>query len=195
MKTFRLAIAALLFASCAGPTLVGTQITPTAAPDFTLTDGITGKPITLSAQHGKVVVLSFLYTHCPDVCPLTAEQFRMAQQKLTDDQRDRTLFVAVSVDPRQDTPDAVQAFARDHGLAKGFVFLIGGAAQLQPVWQAYGIRIQTDQTAFVGHSDAIYLLDPTGQVRVLAHSDITADALAGDVKLLPAPPSPPPCPA
>ena len=184
MHTFRLAIAALLVASCAAPTLVGTQITPTAAPDFTLTDGISGKPITLSAQHGKIVVLAFLYTHCPDVCPLTAERFRMAQQKLTDDERDRTLFVAVSVDPRQDTPEAVQAFARDHGLSKNFVFVVGGAAQLQPVWQAYGIRIETDQTAFVGHSDAIYLLDGKGQVRVLTHSDITADALAGNVKLL-----------
>ena len=184
MKAFRLATVALLVVSCAAPTLVGTRITPTAAPDFTLTDGITGTPITLSEQHGKVVVLAFLYTHCPDVCPLTAEQFRMAQQKLTDAERDRTLFVAVSVDPRQDTPQAVQAFARDHGLAKNFVFLIGGAAQLQPVWQAYGIRIETDQTAFVGHSDAIYLLDGKGQARVLTHSDISADALAGDVKLL-----------
>ena len=184
MKALRLAIAALMLASCAAPTLVGTQITPTAAPDFTLTDGISGKPITLSAQRGKVVVLSFLYTHCPDVCPLTAEQFRMAQQKLTDTERDRTLFVVVSVDPLQDTPQAVQAFARDHGLATNFVFLIGGAAQLQPVWQAYGIRIETDQTTFVGHSDAIYLLDSKGQARVLAHSDITAEALAGDVKLL-----------
>ena len=170
--------------SCAAPTLVGTQITPTAAPDFTLTDGISGKPITLSAQRGKVVVLSFLYTHCPDVCPLTAEQFRMAQQKLTDSERDRTLFVAVSVDPAQDTPQAVQAFAREHGLVKSFVFLIGGSTQLQPVWQAYGIRIETDQTTFVGHSDAIYLIDAKGQVRVLTHSDVSADALAGDVKLL-----------
>src|SRR5260221_12887660 len=167
MKALRLAIAALMLASCAAPTLVGTQITPTAAPDFTLTDGITGKPITLSAQHGKVVVLSFLYTHCPDVCPLTAEQFRMAQQKLTDDQRDRTLFVAVSVDPRQATPEAGQALPRDQGLAKGIVFLIGGAAQLQPVWQADGPPIETPQTAFVGHSDAIYLLDRKGQGRVL----------------------------
>jgi protein SCO1/2 len=186
MRTFRLAAAAviLVLASCAAPTLVGTRITPTAAPDFTLTDGISGKPITLSAQRGKVVVLSFLYTHCPDVCPLTAERFRMAQQKLTDDERDRTVFVAVSVDPRQDSPEAVQAFARDHGLAKNFFFLVGGVAQLQPVWQAYGIRIETDPTEFVGHSDAIYLLDAKGQVRVLAHSDIAADALAGDVKLL-----------
>jgi len=185
VRKFRLALAALLLASCAAPALVGTEITPTAAPDFTLTDGISGKPITLSSQQGTVIVLSFLYTHCLDVCPLTAERFRMAQLLLTADERDHTLFVAVSVDPRQDTPDAVQSFARDHGLAKGFVFLVGGAAQLQPVWSAYGIGIETDPTVTgVGHSDAIYLLDRKGHVRVLVHSDITADSLAGDLKLL-----------
>jgi protein SCO1/2 len=176
---------ALVLASCAGPKLVGTVLTPTAPPDFTLTDGISGKPLTLSAQQGKVVVLSFLYTHCPDVCPLTADHFRQAQQKLSGDERDRTLFVAVSVDPRQDTPEAVRAFAEDHGLAKNFAFLIGGAAQLQAVWSKYGIRIETDPAlAAVGHSDAIYLVDKNGQVRVLTHSDITADALTDDVKLL-----------
>jgi len=184
VRVFALTLVVVLVAGCAAPTLVGTQITPTAAPDFTLTDGISGKPVTLSAQRGSVVVLSFLYTHCPDVCPLTAEGFRMAQQKLSPSERDGTVFVAVSVDPQQDTPEAVQAFARDHGLTKNFVFLVGGAAQLQAVWSAYGIRIETDQTAFVGHSDAIYLLDRKGQARVLTHSDIAADALAGDVKLL-----------
>ncbi|HEY8806132.1 MAG TPA: SCO family protein [Candidatus Limnocylindria bacterium] len=186
MRIFALAMAALLLASCAAPKLVGTEITPAAAPDFTLTDGISGAPVTLSAQMGKVVVISFLYTHCPDVCPLTAERFRMAQQQLTADERDQTLFVAVSVDPRQDTPEAVQAFARAHGLAKGFVFLVGGAAQLQSVWSAYGIRTETDPAVptAVGHSDAIYLVDRKGRARVLTHSDITAEALAGDVKLL-----------
>jgi len=185
VRTFRLAIVALILASCAAPKLVGTEITPTAAPDFTLTDGISGKAVTLSAQRGKVVVLSFLYTHCPDVCPLTAEAFRQAQQKLTAAERDGTVFVAVSVDPRQDTPEAVQAFARDHGLSANFMFLIGGAAQLQAVWSAYGIRIETDpSTTGVGHSDAIYVLDRSGRARVLVHSDITSDGLAGDLKLL-----------
>ena len=185
MRTLRLAIAALLIATCAAPKLVGTEIAPSAAPDFTLLDGISGRTVTLSAQQGKVVVLSFLYTHCPDVCPLTAEQFRQAQQRLTADEREHTLFVAVSVDPRQDTPEAVQAFARDHGLATSFVFLVGGAVQLQPVWAAYGIRIETDPNASgVGHSDAIYLLDRKGRARVLVHSDITPEALAGDVRLL-----------
>lgn len=185
MSAFRLAVAALLLASCAGHSLVGTQIAPTAAPDFTLTDGISGRAVTLSSQQGKVVVLSFLYTHCPDVCPLTAEVFRQAQQKLSDTERDRTVFIAISVDPRQDTPEAVQGFAKDHGLAKSFLFLVGGQAQLQPVWSAYGVRIETDPgSSAVGHSDAIYLLDPKGRARVLVHSDITPEALAGDVKVL-----------
>ena len=176
---------ALVLAACSAPPLVGTEITPTAAPDFTLVDGISGRPTTLSAQQGKVVVLAFLYTHCPDVCPLTAEEFRQAQQRLSDDERERTVFVAVSVDPRQDTPDAVQAFAKDHGLTKGFVFLIGSAAQLQAVWSAYGIRTETDPSSTeVGHSDAIYLLDRTGRARLLVHSNISAGDLANDVKAL-----------
>ena len=176
---------AVLLAACSAPRLVGTEITPTAAPDFTLVDGIAGRPTTLSAQQGKIVVLSFLYTHCPDVCPLTAERFRQAQQKLTDSERERTVFVAVSVDPAQDTPQAVQAFAKDHGLATGFLFLIGSAAQLQAVWSAYGIKTETDAaTTSVGHSDAIYLLDRKGQARLLVHSNITAADLANDVKVL-----------
>ncbi|HEV2249322.1 MAG TPA: SCO family protein, partial [Candidatus Limnocylindria bacterium] len=185
VRALRLAAAAVLVVSCAAPALVGTEITPTAAPDFTLTDGISGNAVRLSAQQGSVVVLAFLYTQCPDVCPLTAERFRQAQRQLTDDVRSHTLFVAVSVDPVHDTPAAVQTFARDHGLATGFVFLVGGSAQLQPVWSAYGIRVATDPSAAgVGHSDAIYLLDRKGQVRLLTHSDITPEALAGDIKAL-----------
>lgn len=176
---------ALVLVACASHTLTGTEITPTAAPDFTLVDGISGRPTTLSALHGKVVVLSFLYTSCPDVCPLTAEEFRQAQQKLTDDERSRTVFVAVSVDPLRDTPAGVQAFAQAHGLSSNFLYLIGSAAQLQTVWSAYGIRTEIDPaTPTVGHSDAIYLLDRKGQVRVLTHSDIRAGDLANDVKLL-----------
>src|SRR5258708_19427176 len=103
MRRFRLvtAILAMVLAACASPTLIGTEFTPPqAAPDFTLTDGISGRPITLSEQQGKVVVLSFLYTHCPDVCPLTAEQFRQAPQKLTPPHPHPPLFLAVSLHPR-----------------------------------------------------------------------------------------------
>ena len=175
----------VLLAACAAPVLVGTEIAPAAGPDFTLTDGISGRATTLSAQRGKVVVLSFLYTHCPDVCPLTAEVFRQTQQKLTADERARTIFMAVSVDPAQDTAQAVRAFAQDHGLATNFLFLIGTADQLRTVWSAYGIRTETDPTTpGVGHSDAIYVLNGKGQARVLVHSDIAPSDLATDIKIL-----------
>lgn len=188
MRRFRpaTAILALALAACTSPQLVGTELAPPQpAPDFTLQDGLSGKTVTLSAQQGSVVVLAFLYTHCPDVCPLTAEQFRQAQQQLSAAERERTLFLAVSVDPRQDTPEAVQAFAKDHRLASGFAFLIGPLTQLQPVWKAYGIRTESEAgTPAVGHSDAIYLIDRQGRARVLTHSDISVAALAGDLKLL-----------
>lgn len=185
MSGLRLAAAVLLCASCvaAPATLVGTELDPRPAPDFTLTDGITGNVITLSAQQGRVVALAFLYTRCPDVCPLTAEQFRKAQAALTDDERGRVLFIAVSVDPQKDTPDAVQGFAREHGLVRNFAFLVGGATQLQPVWSAYGVGVVPDPS-FPGHSDAIYLIDKKGRERVLTHSDIRTADLTRDLRML-----------
>lgn len=176
---------AIAVASCApAPAkLVGTEIVAEAAPDFTLADGLTGRTVTLSAQRDHVVVLTFLYTHCPDVCPLTAETLRQAQQALSEDERARVIFVAVSIDPPRDTPAAVQAFARDHGLARNFVFLIGAPSQLQPVWTAYGVRVEPDPS-FPGHSDAIYLIDRKGRARILTHSDIPPADLAADLKVL-----------
>src|SRR5438046_6410395 len=72
-------LVAILIVACAPATLAGTDLGATNAPDFTLTDGLSGRAITLSGQRGQIVALTFLYTNCPDVCPLTATQFRAAQ--------------------------------------------------------------------------------------------------------------------
>src|SRR5256885_44672 len=109
-------VAALVLAACAPAPLAGTDLGATDAPDFTLTDGVTGRAVTLSAQRGQIVALTFLYTSCPDVCPLTAARFRSAQAELQSD-ASRVTFVAVSVDPDRDTPQAVQDFSTAHGLA------------------------------------------------------------------------------
>ena len=69
----------LVLMACAPPKLAGTELGATDAPDFTLTDGVSGRSVSLSAQRGEVVALTFLYTTCPDVCPLTASRFRAAQ--------------------------------------------------------------------------------------------------------------------
>src|SRR5207237_1006284 len=77
-----LGLAVLLTAACSSGKLVGEPLPSQIAPDFTLTDGPTGQVITLSSLKGQVVLLTFLYTRCPDACPLTAETIRAARGAL-----------------------------------------------------------------------------------------------------------------
>jgi protein SCO1 len=174
---------ALIVGACA-PTapLTGTDLGATDAPDFTLTDGVSGRAVTLSAQRGQVVALTFLYTNCPDVCPLTATRFRSSQTELQGD-AGRVTFIAVSVDPDRDTPQAVQAFSSAHALASNWFYLVGGRAQLAPVWAAYGIGVQAGSST-VTHNDAVYLIDAKGRERVLLHSEDLATDLTNDLRAL-----------
>ena len=172
----------LVVGACAPATLAGTDLGANTAPDFTLTDGVTGRAVTLSAQRGQVVALTFLYTSCPDVYPLTATRFRSAQTELQSD-ASRVTFIAVSVDPDRDTPQAVQAFSAAHGLGANWFYLVGGRTQLAPVWASYGIGVQAGSTT-VTHNDAVYLIDARGRERVLLHSEDLATALASDLRAL-----------
>ena len=176
---------ALVFATACAPTkLTGTELQPIDAPDFTLTDGLSGQAVRLSSLRGTVVALTFLYTSCPDVCPLTASNFRRAQGMLGRDAA-TVSFVAVSVDPERDTPNATQEFSRAHDLADSWRYLVGGRAQLQPVWAAYGIASSAGSgAATVVHNDAIYLIDKRGRERALLHSTDSSEDLAKDLRLL-----------
>jgi protein SCO1/2 len=175
-------VVVLIIGACTSPKLAGTELGATDAPDFTLTDGVTGRAVTLSAQRGQVVALTFLYTSCPDVCPLTASRFRAAQDELGTDAA-RVTFVAVSVDPDRDTPQAVRDFSAAHRLASNWYYLVGGRAQLAPVWAAYGIGVQAGSVA-VTHNDAVYLIDKSGRERVLMHSEDLASDLTGNLRAL-----------
>ena len=140
--------------------------------------------MTLSALRGKVVILAFLYTNCPDVCPLTAEKLRDARDRLGDSAADLSL-VAVSVDPRHDTPMATGTFVRAHRLEGVMRFLIGDQASLARVWQLYGVAaLAAETSSVVGHNDAIFLIDKQGRERSLVHSDIDVEALAASLRIL-----------
>jgi protein SCO1 len=175
-------VAGLFLSACAPAKLAGTELGATDAPEFTLTDGVSGRAVTLSAQRGQVVALTFLYTTCPDVCPLTATRFKAAQTELGSD-ASRVTFIAVSVDPDRDTPKAVQDFSAAHGLTSNWHYLVGGRAQLSPVWSAYGIGVQAGSTT-VTHNDAVYLIDARGRERVLLHSEDLATDLTNDLRAL-----------
>lgn len=173
----------LLLASCARPSLIGTDLGAGPAPDFTLVDGISGRTVTLSGLRGGAVALAFLYTNCPDVCPLTAERFRAAQRSLGTD-GSRVTFVAVSVDPEHDTPEATRNFSVAHGLSERWYYLVGPRPALQAVWGAYGVGAISTGTPVVEHNDAIFIIDRRGRERVLMHSNQPAEDLTSNLRAL-----------
>jgi protein SCO1/2 len=175
---------ALVMTACGEDRLFGTELQKNAAPDFTLTDGITGKSLTLSSLRTNTVVLAFLYTRCPDVCPLTAGQFRAAQRSLGAD-ASKVEFVAVSVDPEGDTPAAVREFSDLHDLRDRWHYLIGPRAQLEAVWSLYGIgSFASSGARAVEHNDAIYLIDGRGRERAILHSSDPTNWLLDDLRAL-----------
>jgi len=181
-------------AALLGPIVQGSP----PAPDFTLKDQ-NGQNVQLSALRGKVVALTFLYTQCPDVCPLIATKLGQADRQLGSDQG-KAVLLAVTVDPAHDTPAAAQQFSAIHQLQESnWHYLLGSTPELTPVWKGYYVgtdaaevpgspatKVSTPTPALVNHTAIVYLIDPQGRVRValdanFALSDFTHDvhALAG----------------
>ena len=155
---------------------------PSSAPDFTLRDQ-NGRAIRLRAQRGKVVLLTFLYTHCPEACPLTAIHIDDALRRLGGRGKD-AVALAVSVDPKGDTPAAVDTFVRSHRLRARFHYLTGPRSALERIWRLYGVTPVTKGGPDPDHTLYVLLLDRTGTTRVLFDSLARPAAMAHDVGLL-----------
>lgn len=151
---------------------------PDIAPaDFHLRDE-NGRRVRLAGMHGRPVVVTFLYTTCRDTCPLTVDQIRAALDELGHD----VPVIAVSVDPRHDTPRAAERFTLRRQMTGRMRWALGDDAHLQRLWRAYGVQPQTDRLA---HSASTVLLDGNGRQRVgFATSVLTPQALAHDIALL-----------
>jgi protein SCO1/2 len=180
-----LLLAACITAGAAGapPAFDGGRIeNPSPLPGFTLHDQ-NGRAVSLEAARGKLVLLTFLYTHCKDVCPLTAQNLSAAVQ-LLGPRRDDVRVLAVSVDPRGDTPAAVRRFVRLHRLAPQFHYLIGSQAQLAPIWKAYSVTSVRRAKGDIDHTLYTVLADGSGKARVLYDATATPVDFAHDLRLL-----------
>ena len=112
----------------AGPLMVKP---PRQATQIALRDQ-DGKLFKLSSLRGKAVYLTFVYSHCPDVCPLMLQALGAAKRKLANPESMQ--IIAVSVDPKGDTPRAVKSFLRARQLTGEVRWLLGTRAQLRRVW-------------------------------------------------------------
>ena len=132
-----------------------------------------------AALRGKVAAVMFVYAHCTDTCPLTAQQVRGALDTL---HRPDVTALAVSVDPKGDTPTATKRFLGDARLLGRVPYLRGTRAQLRPVWRAFGVKPQSKESE---HAVSVVLLDRRGRQRIgFDASDLTADGLTHDLGVL-----------
>lgn len=153
------------------------------APEFELRDQH-GRLVRLAAERGKYVVVTFLYVHCPNVCPIIAGQLNEALRELGPARRD-VRVLAVSVDPNGDTPSAVRHFIAVHRLLPEFLYLTGTVKELEPVWRGYHIASsQTREGLVVGHTAIELLLDRSGKPRVLYDSHVTGQEVVHDLRAL-----------
>lgn len=167
--------------------LKGTDLQGVVAPQFALTDQA-GTSVSLQQLQGHPVVLTFLYTHCPDECPLTMEKLRTAASALGAQAAD-VRWIAVSTDPAGDTPASATAFVAAHHLDGRFHYLLGTQPQLQRVWQSYGIEVkpETDAVASVSsvtHTLGVYVIDAQGRERVFLDGAFDPNTLSEDLRSL-----------
>jgi protein SCO1 len=135
------------------------------APDFALTMQ-DGARVGLADLRGKVVVVTFIYTTCADTCPLlTAKLVGIQRQLDTDGARVR--FVAITVDPKKDTPAALRRYAEGHGAkAPGWIFLTGTEGEIGEVARRYGIYVKKRPGGDVDHTFLTSVIDGEGVLRV-----------------------------
>jgi protein SCO1/2 len=145
-----------------------------------------GRPADLAAFSGDVVLVYFGYTNCPDICPTTLARAAEAK-RLMGSSGDDLQVLMVSVDPERDTQEALaqyMAFFDD-----SFLGVTGPVEALDRVATLYGIYVKRNEgTAESGytvdHTGTLMAIDPDGYLRVIYPNDVSADALASDLRAL-----------
>ena len=159
--------------------------TPVPAPDIELGDQH-GDLFRLSDQRGKVVLLAFGYTNCPDVCPTTLAQFKLIKSGLGS-AADAVRFVFITVDPERDTPERLNQYLGSFDA--DFIGLSSSRSDLEPTWQKYGVFQQKQEADSSGnytvdHTSRIYAIDMNGNFRLTYPYDMQASAIVEDVRHL-----------
>ncbi len=181
------------------------------AANFRLTDHL-GKDASLDEYNdGRVVVLTFLYTYCPDVCPIVAHHVKSVHESLGDDAGDVSIVI-VSVDPERDTVERAAEYSEAWGMSGNWAYLVGSEDELEPVWDAYyvspaalgefraanvpeewkvdrvrGVDALSRDIASrytVTHQAPVYLIDKQGRMRVLHSLPITPADVVADIRAL-----------
>ena len=163
----------------------GTFSPPSPAPQLGLRNYLGGPRVNVASYRGRAVLVTFLYTNCPDVCPLITASLH-ASLELLGAHASQAQMIAVSVDSHGDTRAAVAAFLARHHMTGRMLYLTGSAHELAPVWKAWGVGSERDaqQPQFVNHSGLVYGISASGKRTTVYASNFIPAELAHDVPLL-----------
>lgn len=162
---------------------VGALAPPDVRPrDFTLPDE-DGRPVSLAADRGRVVLMTFMYSTCQDSCPATAQTIRLALDQVGAAAKGMPVY-AISVDPSGDTETSTRRFLLKQSLLGRMHFLRGTEAQLAPVWRQYGVQKQGNGSKqFDDHTISVLIIGRDGRQRVsLPLDNLSPEAVAHDLR-------------
>jgi protein SCO1/2 len=161
-------------------------VPPPAAQDFSLQTA-DGAEFKLSQQRGKIVLLNFGYTFCPDVCPTTLVELSQVRARLGDAAK-RVQIAFITLDPERDTPQRLGIYTK--AFDPTFIGLTGSADQLAQVRTMYGVIAEKEAVAgtaagyLIAHSAYTYVIDREGRLRLLFPFGMSVEEMADDIKLL-----------
>ncbi|HQR52267.1 MAG TPA: SCO family protein [Burkholderiales bacterium] len=185
-----LLVLVLTLAACGdGPKAPAFKTTDISGADFgkgfDLVD-TAGKTTTLADFKGKVTVLFFGFTHCPDVCPTTLSELAVVKKQLGAD-GDRMQVVFVTLDPERDRPDVLKAYVP--AFDPSFVALSGDPAAIARAAQEFKVYYKkvpgsTPENYTLDHTAAAFVFDPKGRLRLFSSFGQGPEALTHDIRLL-----------
>ena len=155
------------------------------APEFSLTNA-KGELISLQDGNGKVRILFFGYTYCPDICPTTLADLKLVMNDLGEKSK-QTQVIFISVDPKRDTSESVQNYV--DRFDPSFIGLSGTEDELAQVWAKYGIFREvvpgTSETNYiVNHTGRIILVDQNGNLRLSYGIQVDPEDISHDIEIL-----------
>ena len=135
--------------------------------DFTLVDQ-NSREFQFSKLTGRVVVVAFAYTTCPDVCPLITAALRQVQSGLTPDEHKKVFLLTITTDPEIDAPKVLASYGKRYGVDfANWSFLSGDQAALQIVWKNFGVGVKRKARGLVDHTPLIAVVDRKSKMRVV----------------------------
>ena len=139
------------------------------APAFSLTDQ-NGHRVALADFRGRVAIVTFLFTHCTDVCPALPQILNRVDQLLTEEERGRLAYIGISIDPKRDTPAQLKQFLQQHGLPeRRWTLLTGSLKELTKTANDYGVVVRPDPRLDFVHNTVFVLIDGKGRLRTEFH--------------------------